>query len=106
MDAVPALPFSAYQSAVLTTLPPSSPGLTVHLIRLSGDQLRLVAPDPLAPSLPVEIECGDWFAFGEVSACRPEYSHYAVVLTLDQYFHFNALARTSDWNPVTNQPWN
>ena len=75
---------ACYQRATLTLLRGKRRTILCHVIDLSGHGMRIVLDEPVPANTPISIEIGDWMALGEVRYSRPEYSHYAVGLELDQ----------------------
>jgi hypothetical protein len=75
---------ACYQPARLSVLGSSADPIDAHLIRLSGHDLRIVVDQPVAVNAAISLQSLDWLALGEVSYCRPECSHYAIGLLLDQ----------------------
>lgn len=75
---------ACYQRAALTLLSGERRTILCHVIDLSGQGMRIVLDEPLPVNMPISIEIGDWMALGDVRYSRPEYSHYAVGLELDQ----------------------
>jgi hypothetical protein len=73
-----------YQTAELTLLGAGGCSITGHVIHLSGQIMRIVVDQPVELHSVASIKVGDWMAYGEVSYCRREHSHYAVGLDLDQ----------------------
>jgi len=75
---------SCYQTVRLVILGENSVSLRANLIQLSGHGLRLVVDQHVPVNSLVRVDAPDWIAFGEVSYCVAERSHYAVGLQLDQ----------------------
>ncbi len=73
-----------YQTAELKLLGAGGGSITGHVIHLSGQMLRIVVNQPVDPHTVASVKVGDWMAYGEVSYCELEHSHYAVGLDLDQ----------------------
>jgi hypothetical protein len=73
-----------YRSAELRLLGDGGRSIRGHVIHLTGQTMRVVVDEPVKVNSAAAIQAGDWMAFGEVSYCEHEYSHYAVGLELDQ----------------------
>ena len=46
--------------------------MEAEILDLSGSGMRLRIPRPIPCGMPVEIDCGDSMALGEICRCQPE----------------------------------
>ena len=73
-----------YQNVELTVLGKDGFTVSAHAIEFSGHGFQLVVTRPIPVNVPVKIEDEDWIVLGDICYCRPERSHFAVGVQIEQ----------------------